>query len=68
VSKSTLSKQDFIRLTVANTLGEYLRQYQCNPAQIKKIHARCINDAEMLADELWGTTEVNESPLLSTGE
>jgi len=59
--KSNISKQDFVRLTVANTLGEYLRPYMCDPAQIKKAQARCIHDAEMLADELWGTTDESES-------
>ena len=56
MAKSTLSKQDFIRLTVAHTLGEYLRPYMCDPAQIKKAQARCMHDAEMLADEIWGST------------
>jgi hypothetical protein len=60
--KSSLSKTDFIRLTVSHTLGEYLRTYGCNPTLIKKAQARCISDAQMLADEMWG--EVKQEPNL----
>jgi hypothetical protein len=57
-----------VRLTVAHTLGEYLRPYMADPAQIKKVHARCLHDAEMLADEIWGTADdVQEYGLLETG-
>jgi hypothetical protein len=65
--KSSLSKTDFIRLTVSHTLGEYLRTYGCNPTLIKKAHARCIADAEMLADEMWGEVKSPESALLTSG-
>lgn len=66
--KSSLSKTDFVRLTVSHTLGEYLRTYGCNPTLIKKAQARCIADAEMLADEMWGEVKQVESSLLTTGE
>lgn len=68
MAKSTVSREDFIRLTVANTIGEYLKPYQCDPAKIKKAHARCIHDANMIADELFGSvTEMVEDRLLETG-
>jgi hypothetical protein len=55
--KNQVSKQDFIHTVVMNTIAEYLAPYRCDPAQIKKAHARCIHDAQMLADEVWGTAE-----------
>jgi hypothetical protein len=55
--KDQISRQDFIRQTVANTLDTYLRIY-CAPYTISEAQTRCIRDAEKLADEVYGVIDV----------
>lgn len=55
--KNQISRQDFIRQTVSNTLDTYLRIY-CAPYTIQEAQARCIRDAERLADTVYGCVEM----------
>lgn len=58
------TREDFIRATVANTLSDYLKRF-CSPYTIEQVQRKCIEDAEKLADKLYGTIEMKVSELNS---
>jgi hypothetical protein len=68
--KDVLSREDFIRSTVAQTMSEYMRKY-CAPYTIEQAQDRCIRDATRLADRLYGGTivdMVDDSKMLPASE
>ncbi len=48
-----MKREDFVQLTVANTISRYLTVY-CSPHPVETAHERCVADAEKLADRMWG--------------
>jgi hypothetical protein len=60
-----MNRADFIRYTVATTLPEYLRRF-CAPHPVLTAHERCVEDAEKLADRLYGVVDMqaDRSPAL----
>jgi hypothetical protein len=55
--KNELSRDDFVRLTVSQTISEYMRRY-CAPWSIEQAQTKCVQDAEALADRLYGAVEM----------
>lgn len=58
--KNTISREEFVRTTIMNTMDSYLRLF-CAPHTVDEAHKRCIEDAEKLADRVYGCVEMTES-------
>jgi hypothetical protein len=62
--KNTTSRDEFVKTTIMNTLGHYLKTF-CAPCPVEEAHKRCLEDAEKLADRVYGTIEVNADNVVS---
>lgn len=50
------SRDEFVKQTVANTIASYLQKYVA-PWTTEEVHAQCVNDANKLADQLYGVLD-----------
>jgi hypothetical protein len=48
-----MTREEFVRVTVAQTIGVYLQRY-CRPYTNEDAQVKCVEDAERLADRLYG--------------
>lgn len=51
-----ISRDEFVKQTVANTIATYLQKYVA-PWTTEEVHAQCVNDANKLADQLYGVLD-----------
>jgi hypothetical protein len=51
-----LSRDEFVKQTVSSTIATYLQKYVA-PWTTAEVQAICVNDAQKLADQLYGTLD-----------